>query len=151
MSERFHAFTTSYLTRTKRLKSKVKILSKGKILETVALWDTGASGSCISKEVADTLGLVKTGRRGIVTPSGRAKVNTYMIDIVLPNNLVINNVVVMDSAIGTQEIGMLIGMDIIEMGDFAVSNHNGKTTISFVVPSLQKIDFVPEAKNKNME
>jgi hypothetical protein len=37
---------------------------------------------------------------------------------------------------------MLIGMNIITMGDFAITNHRGQTVMSFRVPSLQKIDFV---------
>jgi len=36
---------------------------------------------------------------------------------------------------------MLIGMDVINHGDFAISNFDGKTTFSFRIPSLAKIDF----------
>jgi hypothetical protein len=39
---------------------------------------------------------------------------------------------------------MLIGMDVINYGDFAISNYNGKTTFSFRMPSLMKIDFCKE-------
>ncbi len=39
---------------------------------------------------------------------------------------------------------MLIGMDIISRGDFAVTNKDGKTTFSFRLPSVAKIDFVKE-------
>ena len=37
----------------------------------------------------------------------------------------------MDSEIGNQGIDVLIGMDIISMGDFAVSNFSGKRQFSF--------------------
>ena len=40
---------------------------------------------------------------------------------------------------------VLIGMDIMKIGDFAVTNHNGRTVFSFKVPSMESIDFV----NKN--
>jgi hypothetical protein len=38
---------------------------------------------------------------------------------------------------------VLIGMDIISMGDFAITNARGKTIFSFVIPSLnKKISFI---------
>ncbi len=37
---------------------------------------------------------------------------------------------------------VLIGMDIIGAGDFAVTNLNGKTTFSYRYPSMERIDFV---------
>ena len=39
-------------------------------------------------------------------------------------------------------VGMLIGMNIVTLGDFAITNYQGNTTMTFRVPSLQKIDFV---------
>ncbi len=36
---------------------------------------------------------------------------------------------------------VLIGMDVITQGDFAITNKDGKTTFSFRSPSLAKIDF----------
>jgi uncharacterized protein YchJ len=43
-------------------------------------------------------------------------------------------------------IDVLIGMDILGLGDFAVTHHQGKTTFSFRVPSRHEIDFVAEEK-----
>jgi hypothetical protein len=43
-------------------------------------------------------------------------------------------------------IGVLIGMNIINKGDFAITNFQGKTTMSFRIPSKQKIDFVEGLK-----
>ena len=37
---------------------------------------------------------------------------------------------------------VLIGMDIIGSGDFAITNHKGKTVFSFRIPSIGRIDFV---------
>jgi len=36
---------------------------------------------------------------------------------------------------------MLVGMDIINKGDFAVTNKDGQTVFSFRIPSLECIDF----------
>jgi uncharacterized protein YchJ len=43
----------------------------------------------------------------------------------------------------------LIGMDIIASGDFAITNFNGKTTISYRTPSIQEIDFVKQINEIN--
>jgi hypothetical protein len=36
---------------------------------------------------------------------------------------------------------MLVGMDVIGQGDFAVSNYEGRTCFSFRFPSAERIDF----------
>ncbi len=41
----------------------------------------------------------------------------------------------------------LIGMNIINQGDFAVTNLNGRTKFSFRYPSINDIDFVEEERN----
>ncbi len=41
-------------------------------------------------------------------------------------------------------LGVLIGMDIIGLGDFAISNHGGKTVFTFRAPSSKVIDFITE-------
>jgi hypothetical protein len=40
----------------------------------------------------------------------------------------------------------LIGMDVITLGDFSITNHKGNTCMSFRVPSGHEIDYV---KNLN--
>ena len=127
-----------------RLISDATVSINGQSVSTKALWDTGASGTCISYEVVHNLSLIPTGKQSINTPSGTSTVNTYLIDIILPNNVTIKNVVVCDSEIGKQKIGVLIGMDIINLGDFAVSNYNGTTSFSFRIPSRKRTDYVSE-------
>ena len=39
---------------------------------------------------------------------------------------------------------VLVGMDIINKGDFAVSNRNGATSFSFRIPSVENFDFAAE-------
>jgi len=70
--------------------------------------------------------------------------NTYLLDVVLPNNIVVSEVLVCDSEIGAQKIDVLIGMDVILLGDFAVSNYQGETTFTFRIPSQKKTDYVAE-------
>ena len=63
-------------------------------------------------------------------------------------------IIVIDSEIGSQTaggepIGMLVGMDIIGRGDFAVTNHNGRTIFTYRCPSVGSIDFVNQLVMKN--
>lgn len=133
-----------------KLKSIVSIHYEGKSIETIALWDTGATNSCISKDVVKDLGLIATGDLPILTPTGDGIVNTYLVDVTLPNNVHVPDIMVCDSEIGNQGIGMLVGMDIITKGDFAVSNFNGRTTFSFRMPSESTLDFVAGIKTSNL-
>ena len=51
------------------------------------------------------------------------------------------------SSIGGGEI--LIGIDIICLGDFAITNKNNKTTFSFSIPPYKELDFVERANKLN--
>jgi hypothetical protein len=47
-------------------------------------------------------------------------------------------------------VDMIIGMDIISMGDFAVCNADGKTSFSFAIPSFpERINFADKAEAFN--
>ena len=45
---------------------------------------------------------------------------------------------------------MLIGMNIINLGDFTVSNFQGKTTFTFRMPSESTTDYVKQIKVLNI-
>lgn len=132
-----------------RLATNVLVELDDKKVNALALWDTGATNTCISVEVVNNLGLIPTGKMNIKTPSGSSQVNTYLVNIILPNNVRISDIMVCDSEIGNQGIGVLIGMDIINKGDFTVSNFQGKTAFSFRIPSQKKTDYVIEANIQN--
>ena len=107
-----------------------------------AIWDTGATSTAITKKVVDTLGLSPTGLAKVNTANGLATQATYTIDVKLLNNVVIQGV----TATGVDKLSggcdALIGMDIITLGDFSITNHQGTTCMSFRVPSLHEIDYV---------
>lgn len=67
---------------------------------------------------------------------------TYIIDLGLPNGVVIQGLNVTDTTQLTGGIDALIGMDVIGMGDFSITNYQGKTCMSFRLPSLHEIDYV---------
>ena len=132
------------------LKTLATIKHADKEIEVVALWDTGATNSCVSDAVVTSLGLIPTGYVPIRTPSGSLNVGTYSVDISLPNGVDIDGLMVCGSEIGKQGLGLLIGMDIISKGDFAVSNYNGKTVFSFRIPSKSTLDFVAGIRMANV-
>ncbi|MCM1186623.1 MAG: retroviral-like aspartic protease family protein [Lachnoclostridium sp.] len=134
-------FTEKYKTIQRKLINSAVVEFNGQFIPVKAQWDTGATGTCISKEIVTQLGLQPTGMIKVQTPSGIGTMNKYMVNLILNNEVRIMNLVVMDSEIGNQGIDVLIGMDIISVGDFAVSNFNGKTQFSFRMPSQEHVEY----------
>lgn len=107
-----------------------------------AIWDTGATGSVITQDVVNALGLKPTGMTQMNHAGGQSLQETYLVNIRLPNGVAFSGVTVTKAPItGTQ---MLIGMDIITRGDFAITNKDGKTIFTFRIPSTARYDFVKE-------
>jgi hypothetical protein len=108
----------------------------------IGLWDTGATGSAISENVVKTLGL-KPFTTGIVNHAGgQAQVLGYMINVTLPNGVTIKTIPVSGAQLAGADL--LIGMDIIGLGDFAITHPNGGTKMTFQIPPTRDIDFVKE-------
>jgi len=141
-----HAFVAERAPTCRELKTKATIICGNERMEAVAQWDTGASGSCISQRVIQVLKPVRTGLRTVLTPTGSDIRGMYLLDFILPNDVHVSDVAVIDTEIGDQGIDLLIGMDIISMGDFAVSNNGGKLVFTFRIPSIKTTDYVAEAK-----
>lgn len=142
------AFTSKYDGISSHLLNcpTIKSTIDNEMFKIRALWDTGATCSCISEDLAKKMGLVATGMKTIKTPSGSSNQNTYCVDLYLPNFVAILALTVCDSKINNQGLDMIIGMDVITKGDFSISNYNQKTYFSFRVPSIKHADFVQEAR-----
>ncbi len=108
-----------------------------------ALWDTGSTGCMVSRKVVDACNLQKEGQGPISNVSGVVEnVPRYMVNLYLPNGLVVRELSV---ALGEfEDFDVLIGMDVITLGDLAVTNANGQTVFTFRVPSLGGIDFTAQ-------
>lgn len=114
-----------------------------------AIWDTGATGSVITEKVAKELDLKPTGMALVSTASGENFANTYIVNIWLPNKVVFGELKVIEGKIqGENEV--LIGMDVISSGDFAVTNYDGKTVFTFRSPSAKCIDFVKKIRQESL-
>jgi hypothetical protein len=138
-------FTEKYTKIENRLLNKVVLCANGIADQALAQWDTGATNTCISEEIAKKYNLKPISYAQSKTPSGKLTSPIYFIDIVLNNEVVFTNWAVMGSKIGEQGIDVLIGMDVISKGDFAISNYNGKTQFSFRIPSQNDVDYKAEA------
>jgi len=117
-----------------------------RILHTSALWDTGATNSVVTKSTAQNLSLKPISKSWSYHAGGKSLVNVYLVNIYLPNNIVIPNVRVSECDDSAGNFGVIIGMDIITHGDFSITNVNNETTFSFRIPSLKTIDYEVEQK-----
>ena len=110
------------------------------------LWDTGASGSMITARIAHELGLIPTGMQKSFHAQGYSLVNTYLVNVTLLNGIQVFNLKVGEGIL-PPGIDMLIGMDIITLGDFALTHKNNGTVFSFQIPSTHEYDFVKQIQN----
>ena len=108
-----------------------------------AIWDTGATNSVISPRVVAACGLESIGVQRVRYASGTVdNVEAFLVNIRLPNSVGFSGIRVTLGELGDAD--MLIGMDIISQGHFAVTNSSNRTKFSFRIPSQADIDFVAE-------
>jgi hypothetical protein len=108
--------------------------------ECKAIWDTGATGCVIGERVISECNLKPIGIIEVYTADGKYDAYKYFISLFLPNRIFMPQVPVTGGKL--KDADMLIGMDIINRGDFAITNLGGKTTMSFRWPSCECIDFL---------
>src|ERR1700730_16204577 len=98
-----------------------------------AIWDTGATASVVTQNVVDALSLKPIRMAVVQTGAGAYRTEVYLVNIALPNGVMFHHVHVSRGDITGADV--LIGMDILTTGDFAVTNLNGRTVMSFRWPS----------------
>ncbi|MCH8123865.1 MAG: aspartyl protease family protein [Bacteroidetes bacterium] len=116
-----------------------------------ALWDTGATGSVVTASMAKELDLVPIDQMETTGVHGTKRVNVYAIDLRLPNDVTVLGMTVSEADGPTHDFDVIIGMDVITLGDFAVSNYQGQTVFSFRYPSQGHIDFVKEGERSRIK
>ena len=149
---RHSALRNEYQNLSIRLTSETEISSisqNPKKIKAKSLWDTGAMMTAITPETAQSLNLVSYDRKKVkgikneITLAGIARVS-----IKLPNIPEIKCDVLICSLV--KDIDLLIGMDIIQLGDFSISNGKGKTLFTFVMPPFEdKTDLYDKAITVN--
>lgn len=108
-----------------------------------ALWDTGATNSVISKAIVQRLALKPVGVTQVQHAGGASQSPRYIVNLLLPDQVVVTGVLVTELQ-GTQppDFDVIVGMDVITVGDFSITNVGGKTCMSYRIPSMGRIDYV---------
>lgn len=90
-----------------------------------ALVDTGASGTCISPDVARTLDITPIGKRPMISATHAIPVNVYLVDMLIlfgPSTFAIKSIEVMEFAPPNgSSFQILLGRNIICQGAFTLS------------------------------
>lgn len=110
------------------------------IKKYTAIWDTGATHCVVTKKVVMECKLWPSGMTRVSHAGGESTTNTYFVNIYLPNRVEVCGVRVTEGIL-IGDVNVLIGMDIISKGDFAVTSKDKVTAFSFRMPSIQRIDF----------
>lgn len=121
------------------------------IHHTKALWDTGATGSVITPSTIKALNLKPIGITKVNHAGGVDDANVYLVDILLPNRIRVQNVKVTECSEKAGNFGVIIGMDIIALGDFAFTNVGRKSMVSFRIPATSYIDYVQEDEERKIK
>jgi len=114
-----------------------------------AIWDTGAIRTVITKRLMSQLNLFSIDKKWVHGVNSNEEVDVVMVSIKLPYGLLIPNIRVYVCKLPSS-IDLLLGMDIIKMGDFHISNTEESTLFSFVTPPLpEPFDLSKEADALN--
>ena len=72
--------------------------------------------------------------------------NEFIVNLFLPNHVCIAGILATEFPASHERFSVLVGMDVICLGDLSVTNLNGMTWVSFRTPSCAAIDYVVEAR-----
>jgi hypothetical protein len=156
----YRAFTIEYEELTSEISTPVRLEPLyttdkkllGAQIEIEALWDTGATMTCIKPSLRDRLKLRPSELVESITMSGiggDVEADGALVTIWLTPNFAVEFCPVYIADFPGEE-ELLIGMDIITMGDFAVCNAGGKTSFSFAIPPFpDKINLADKADAAN--
>jgi hypothetical protein len=114
-------------------------------ITTKALWDTGATRSVLAPAIVTQLGLAPVGRTNVQHVGGTSVSQTYLVNLHLPNNVGVAGLMVTEFHQLVSGFGVLVGMDVISQGDFALTHVGGKSCMSFRIPPCEHVDYVAEA------
>ena len=109
-----------------------------------ALWDTGATRTCISERLATRLGLMADDQETLRVADGREiQSNVYSVQMTL-GIFTIDFIRVCEISYDDNSHDVIIGMDFMSKGDVSITNFNGTTVLSFREPSIETINYVDE-------
>lgn len=151
-----HAFRVDYSGIVNTLITDVKVGAselmgpRRDFTDAKAVWDTGATHSVITPSIVARLNLVPIGKRRVFGVNSSDIKDVFVVDIVLPMGVRVADIQVTESDINSGDAELLIGMDIIQAGDFSISNGTGKTIFSYCIPSHRNpVDLVAKSNAVN--
>ncbi|MDR1598786.1 MAG: hypothetical protein LBS11_02765 [Oscillospiraceae bacterium] len=145
-----HSFTIRYGSgKTYSLISAVTVLplsdsnpaDEERIVHCNAIWDAGASITCVSQRVARKLSLELFPEMNARAGSGLCLCPPCIIGLILSNGIRLDGVAALATNLNENDFDVIIGLDVISKGDFAVISSGGETIFSYRYPSMQVIDF----------
>lgn len=114
-------------------------------IKVKAVWDTGASMSLVSKEVADLLKLPvgeSSEIRGAFDSKCNCPKSVARLMIVLGAQTITHNVQVAERPHCDLDCDVVLGLDFITLGDFALSHDGKQLLMSFTFPPINvPLDF----------
>ena len=106
--------------------------SAAKTVKLSAMVDTGATGTVISQGIAALLGINPVGTTLISTPSStNVRCNQFDVQIVFPNNVRFQSIVITEAPLQGQHIQCLIGRNILQHGILIYNGCDNSFTLSF--------------------
>ena len=124
------------------------IVSKGEIenprqnidsTKCLAIWDSGATSSIITRKVIEQLNLQPVGMCQVVGIHGSEYEYTYYVNLIVPGEMEFYTIEVTEGDL--DDVDVLIGMDVILQGDLSISNGNAETIFSFRSPAKEPTIF----------
>lgn len=116
-------------------------------VKCTGIWDTGATGSVITRRIVDHLKLQPVDRVSVNTVNGVRESHVYLVNILLPSNVGFQGLQVTEGDISGADV--LIGMDIIRLGDLAITHgEEGGLVMSYRTPPDREIDFVKQIDSR---
>jgi len=117
--------------------------------DVYALIDTGATNTSISNRLAASLNLKAVEQCKVAAAGGIHIANVYSIEISIKDMIKFTNIKAAEF-IKNDKFDIIIGMDILTLGDLAITNHDYRTVVSFrVPPDTAHIDFVAASNDNN--
>lgn len=103
--------------------------------------DTGATQTSINREMAESLGLKPVRETEYITSGTPQKGYVYVTDLKINNTIYVDPFEI--GSIENSPLGVeaLIGTDILDKCDIAITHANGNTKLTMEWPSIRDIDF----------
>lgn len=119
-------------------------------IKCIGIWDTGSEGCLISPTLSKKLNLILISYKIVVGVTSQEISPEFLVNLFLSNGDSFEGIsTLVGNMLADDEF--IIGMSIINKGDFAITNVNNKTTMSFRSPSVTRINFVTEYEKAKEE